>query len=51
MRLVLIEGTRYTVYESKQCIAVFELDRTDPNVRPLLAEEVEKLRLDNYAQA
>jgi hypothetical protein len=51
MRLVLIEKNKYTVYENKRCIAVFELDETDRNCRPLTTEEVEKLRLDNYEQA
>ena len=51
MRLVLIVGKQYTVYENKQCIAVFELDETDPRVRPLTPEEVEAIRVDNYAKA
>jgi hypothetical protein len=51
MRLVLIEKNKYTVYENKQCIAIFELDEADPNCRPLTAEEVEKLRVDNYSKA
>jgi hypothetical protein len=44
MRLVLIEKNRYTVYEGKRCIAVFELEN---NVL-LSAEEVEELRVADY---
>lgn len=51
MRLVLIEGLKYTVYEDRRCIAVFVLDTEDPSMRPLTQEEVEKLRLDNYDRA
>lgn len=51
IRLVLIIGKAYAVYENKQRIAVFELDESDPNSRPLTAEEVELIRVDNYNKA
>jgi hypothetical protein len=41
MRLVLIEKKRYTVYENKQCIAVFELEEDVP----LDKDQIEELRL------
>jgi hypothetical protein len=44
MKFVLIEKTRYSVYEGKVCLAIFELQ----NNVPLTAEEVEQLRTDNY---
>ena len=44
MRLVLVEGKKYTVYENKQCIAVFELESDIP----LDKDQIEELRLEDF---
>jgi hypothetical protein len=46
MRLVLIEKNKYTVYEDRRCIAVFEAE--EDNL--LTVEEVEELRVAEYKE-
>lgn len=46
MRLVLIVGKTYTVYEGKRCIATFEVN--DEIQRLPTLEEIEEIRTANY---
>jgi len=46
MRLVLIVGKTYTVYEGRRCIATFEVNDEIQRVPTL--EEIEEIRIANY---